>query len=299
MRKEREYSIQVFLSLLLGFLDTKPKIKTFAETKSTIVLKLIPFVILFFISSSAFSQILNIERYRIKSDTAKNLSIKTTAGLNVFNRSAAADAPVNLFGYKWDINSMYHPGKHAYIFVSNFDYLRINDNDFLNFGLIHGRTVFNYDKKNNLEAFVQYSFDNFRGLAPRWITGGTLRKKLIDSKRLTFIIGLGALYENETWFHPVEENFVNVEFLKNSNYFSLRWTINQFVDFNTVIYYQVGRDREIEAFRNRVNGNFNLNTKITDRFSFNNSFNFSYEDKPIVPITPFIFSFNTGISFDF
>ena len=107
------------------------------------------FLFLFLISFSSHSQILNIERYRIKSDTSKALVVKATAGLNVFNRSAAADAPVNLFGYKWDINSMYHPGKHAYIFVSNFDYLRINDSDFLNFGLIHGRTVFNYDNKKN------------------------------------------------------------------------------------------------------------------------------------------------------
>lgn len=285
--------------LWLRHLDTKTKFKTFAKNKIEPVLRLISFLFLFFLSTSTFSQILNIERYRIQSDTAKALAIKATAGLNVFNRSAAADAPVNLFGYKWDINSMYHPGKHSYIFVSNFDYLRINDNDFLNFGLIHGRTVFNYEEKNNIETYIQYSFDNFRGLAPRWIAGGTLRKKIVDSKKLTFVLGLGALYENETWFHPFEENFVNVQFIKNSNYFSIRWTINEYVDFNTVTYYQVGYDRSIQAFRNRVNGNFNLNTKISDRFSFNNSFNFSYEDRPIVPITPFIFAFNTGISYDF
>lgn len=256
-------------------------------------------LLLFLTSFHSFSQILNIERYRLKGDTTKTFIVKATAGLNVYNRSAAEDAPVNLFGYKWDINSMYHPGKHSYILVSNFDYLKINDADFLNFGLIHARTVFNYEEKKNIEAFVQYSFDNFRGLAPRWIAGGTLRTKVVDSKRLTLILGLGALYENETWFHPFDENFINVQFGKSSNYFSIRWTINEYVDFNTVTYYQVGYDRSIQAFRNRVNGNFNLNTKITDRFSFNNNFNFSFEDRPIVPITPFIFAFNTGISFDF
>ena len=257
------------------------------------------FLFLFLISFSSHSQILNIERYRIKSDTSKALVVKATAGLNVFNRSAAADAPVNLFGYKWDINSMYHPGKHAYIFVSNFDYLRINDSDFLNFGLIHGRTVFNYDNKNNMETFVQYSFDNFRGLAPRWIAGGTFRTKVVESNRMTLILGLGGLYENETWEHPFTEETIHIDFLKSSNYISLRLSLNDHVDFNMVNYYQVGYDPAIKAFRNRLNGNLNLNTKITDRLSFTNNFNFSYEDKPIVPITPFIFAFNTGISFDF
>jgi hypothetical protein len=194
---------------------------------------------------------------------------------------------------------MYHPGKHAYIFVSNFDYLRINQEDFLNFGLIHGRTVFNYEEKNNIETFVQYSFDNFRGLAPRWIAGGTFRTKGVESDRLTLILGLGGLYENETWEHPLYRGNVKVAFIKSSNYVSLRLSINDYVDFNVVSYYQFGYDQSINAIRNRVNGNLNLNTKITDRFSFTNSFNFSYEDKPIVPHYAFIFAFNTGISFDF
>lgn len=256
-------------------------------------------IALFLTSFSTHAQILNIERYRLEKDTTKNLMIKATAGLNLFNRSAAADAPVNLFGYNWDINSMYHTGKHALIFVSNFDYLRINENDFLNFGLVHGRAVYNREKSQNFETYVQYSFDNFRGLAPRWIIGGTYRNKLVKSEKITLVLGIGALYENETWEDPYGEGFVQVSFIKSANYASLRWTINEFVDLNLVNYYQVGYDRDIRAFRNRISGTANLNTKITDRFSFKNSFEYSYEDKPIVPITPFIFAIRTGISFDF
>ena len=257
------------------------------------------FILLFFISFSSYSQILNIERYRLKGDSSKVFVAKATAGLSLYNRSAAADDPVNLFGYKWDINTMYHPGKHAYILISNFDYLRINESDFLNFGLIHGRTVFNFEKKNNIETLLQYSFDNFRGLAPRWITGGTFRTRVVENDRLTLILGLGVLYENETWEHPFTEEFINVDFIKSSNYISFGLSINEYVDFNMVNYYQVGYDQSIQALRNRINGNFNLNTKITRRFSFTNSFDFSYEDKPIVPITKFIFAFRSGISFDF
>jgi hypothetical protein len=252
-----------------------------------------------FISFFAHAQILNIERYRLEKDTTKNLLIKATAGLSLYNRSAAVDAPVNLFGYKWDINSMYHTGKHALIFVSNFDYLKINDNDFLNFGLIHGRAIYNMEKKLNYESYVQYSFDNFRGLAPRWIFGGSFRDRLINSEKITFVLGIGLLYENETWLHPIDKNDVNVDFVKSSNYASLRWTINDYVDLNMVQYYQVGYDKNIKALRNRFNGTVNLNTKISNHFSFTNSFEYSFEDKPIVPITRFIFAFRSGISFDF
>lgn len=262
-------------------------------------MRTIIFVLLFLSSFTSYSQILNIERYRLNGDSSKIFVAKATSGLSLYNRSAAADDPVNLFGYKWDVNTMFNPGKHAYILVSNFDYLRINDSDFLNFGLIHGRMVFNFEEKNNIETFVQYSFDNFRGLGPRWITGGTLRTRVIESDRITLILGLGALYENETWEHPFTEESINVQFIKSSNYFSFRLSVNEYVDFNMVNYYQVGYDQSIHSLRNRVNGNFNLNTKIAGSFSFTNSFEFSYEDKPIVPITSFIFAFRTGISYDF
>ncbi|WP_228527716.1 DUF481 domain-containing protein [Pararhodonellum marinum] len=262
-------------------------------------MKRITFLLLFFTFTASQAQILNIERYRLEKDTTKNFMFKATAGLNVFNRSAASDAPVNLFGYKWDVNAVYFPGKHSFIFVSNFDYLRINENDFLNFGLIHGRVVFNREKITNIETFAQYSFDNFRGLEPRWVMGGTLRYQAVKSDRMTLILGMGAIYEHETWIHPFTEEDVQIDFFKSSNYVSLRMTISPNVDINTVTYYQVGYDQGIEAFRNRINSTINLNTKITDRFSFNNTFEFAYEDRPIVPITPFIFAFRMGISLDF
>lgn len=245
------------------------------------------------------AQILNIERYRLQRDTTKNFIVKATGGLNLFNRSASVEDPVNLFGYNLDINSLYQPSKHAFIFVTKFDYLKINDSDFLNFGLVHGRVVFNRDNKSHLEAYTQYSFDNFRGLAPRWIVGGTWRNRLINSTKSTLVIGIGALKEWETWQNPLTEEFIEVTFIKSANYLSLRQTLNDYVDLNTVIYFQSGYDSDINSLRNRLSGNINLNTKITDVFSFTNSFEFSYEDKPIVPITPFIFNFRTGISFDF
>ncbi len=102
--------------------------------------KLILFLFLF-VPFFTQAQILNIERSRLEKDTAKVYMLKTNAGLSIFNRSAAADAPVNLFGYNFDVNSIYYPGKHAYMFISKFDYLRINESDFLNFGYLHGGLI--------------------------------------------------------------------------------------------------------------------------------------------------------------
>ncbi len=245
------------------------------------------------------AQILNIENLRMKRDTARNFMVKTTAGLNIFNRSAGVDDPVNLFGYNMDINALYHPGEHAYIFVSKLDYLRINENDFLNFGFAHLRMNLFREKKVNYEIFTQYSYDNFRGLDPRLLAGGSFRMYLFRNEKSRLILGVGGLYEWETWRHPYEEQVVDIELVKSSNYLSFRATINEYVDINTVNYYQVGYDPTISNFRHRISSNTVLNTKISSWLSFTNTFEINYENRPIVPITNLIFSFRTGLSFDF
>lgn len=298
----------VFLSQLIRYFSSKlhsvPSLKTsifftFANQSIAIVLKKIIFLILFLISFSSFSQILNIERSRLEKDTSKVFLFKTVAGLNVFNRSAAADAPVNLFGYNFDLNALYYPGKHGYMFISKFDYLRINDSDFLNFGYVHARVNWLRERKFNYETFLQYSFDNFRGLDPRWIAGGSVRHNVIKSEKFTLIVGLGGFYERERWIHPFTDEFVEVKLAKSSNYISLRTEINQFVDFNMVNYYQTGYDRSINSFRNRISNSTILNTKLTEKFSITNTFEIAYEDKPIVPITKVVYSFRTGLSINF
>jgi hypothetical protein len=86
-------------------------------------------LILIYLPLIASSQILNIERNRLEKDSTKVFLFKTTAGLSMYNRSAAENAPVNLLGYNVDVNAIYYPNQHAYLLLSKFDYLKINDND--------------------------------------------------------------------------------------------------------------------------------------------------------------------------
>ncbi len=245
------------------------------------------------------AQILNIERSRLEKDTAKVFLVKAVASLNANNRSAAEDSPVNLFGYNLDLNALYYPKKHGFMFISQFNYLRINDSDFLNFGMIHGRVNFLREEKTNYEVFSQFSFDNFRGLDPRWIAGGSIRHKLIKTDKLSFLFGIGGMYEFEKWQIPNQEQFVEVSFFKSSNYLSLRATLNEYIDFNMVNYYQVGYDRSISNFRHRISNSTILNTKLTEKFTITNSFEISFEDRPIVAITNLIYAFRTGLSINF
>ncbi|MGY6560701.1 MAG: DUF481 domain-containing protein [Luteibaculaceae bacterium] len=254
------------------------------------------YIIIFSLNIDA--QILNIERLRLSRDTAKPFIGKVTGGFNNFNRSAAAESPVNLLGSNINANALYYPGKHAYMAISTIDYLKINDNDFLNFGFLHLRANFFREENVNYEAFFQYSYDNFRGLFPRYVAGASVRLRVYQKDNLSVIIGVGGFYEEETWQIPRTDDQVKVSFFKSSNYFSVRFSINEFLDFNTINYYQVGYDPSINGLRNRFSSISVLNSKISTRFSLTNSFEINYEDRPIVPITKLIFAFRTGISFN-
>jgi len=256
------------------------------------------FLWLSMLPQDAEAQILNIERMRLQEDTSSALLLKGTMGLNIYNRAAAADNPVEMFGYNAMLNAIYNPGRHALIGIAQFDYLSINDGVFLNFGFLHTRMIFNYRNRINPEAFVQYSYDNFRGLDPRLIGGAGARMRLLDAENLALLYGSSLMYEYEKWLHPVTEEHVAVSFLKWSNYLSFRASLSEYVDFNVIFYYQVGYDDALGLLRNRVSSTVNLNAKLSERFSWNNSFDFSFEDRPIVPVTKLVYAFRTGLSID-
>lgn len=252
-----------------------------------------------FISYNVQAQILNIEKMRLEKDTAKVFLVKATLALNANNRSAADKDPVHLFSYEFDVNTVFYPGDHAYIFVSKLDYLQLNKQGVLNYGYFHGRSNFLRESKVNYETFVQYSFDALRGLDPRWVFGGAVRLNMINSDKTTFVVGVGGMYEYEKWKYPRSRETIEASLFKSSNYLSLQKTLNSYLDLNLISYYQVGYDKTIDAFRNRISGSVVLNAKITERFSLTNSFDLAYEDKPLVPITKFIYTLKTGLSINF
>jgi len=261
------------------------------------ILRTLLFASSWLLSFASYTQILNIEKHRTTGDSIP-YAFNLNGSLSANNRSAAADNPVNLFGYNLALSSIYVPGKHAYIFIAQRNFLKINENPFLNFGFLHARVNFFRKHRLNYELFVQHSDDNFRGLNPRIIAGGSLRFNLIDRKHVDLIAGQGAFFEQEDWSHPSTGALNRIQIPKSSTYLVWRHTFNKLLNINTVSYYQVGYDPSVSAFRHRINTSIVLNTKISRFFRLVNRFECSYEDRPIVPITKFIYGYSVGIGVD-
>lgn len=244
------------------------------------------------------AQILNLERYRADGDSLKKFALNFTGSFNINNRSAAEDNPVDLMGYNLSLNAIYTPKKHSYIFIAHRNFLRINESPFINFGYLHARINFFRKNRLNFETFVQMSDDNFRGLNPRLIGGSAARYRLLDKEDSEIMLGIGAFYEYEWWTHPSTGDIIEIGLVKSTNNIVFRHTFNEYIHINGVFYYQFGYDNNISRVRNRYSSDLNLNSKITERLSLTTHFDFSYEDRPIVPITRFIYTFRIGVGLD-
>jgi len=258
------------------------------------------FVLLCLSKVNAKGQIMNIEKFRLDSLSRKNpFRLKFEANFDFYNRSATAEEQAEFTALGSEISSIYAPGKHFYMLLGEVSYVENNANKILNNGNVHIRSTFYYREKFSPELFGQAQYDDFRGLSDRFIFGGALRWNSIRNKKFMLTFGAGPMYEFERWKSPVDNQTEEVTFLKLSTNLIVRWTIGEHIDFNSILYYQLGYDNEIEAPRNRISNSTNLNFQITTKIAFKTGLRLAYEDRPIVPITKLIYSVENGISLNF
>ena len=250
--------------------------------------------LIFFCSNVLDAQVLNIEKERLEQDTLQPFKMKISANIAFFNRTAGENDPNKKTEIELDYSSIYEPQKHAYILIAEIDFERANGEGLMEFGFIHGRINWLKEQKLSYENFGQISYDGTRGLDFRGIVGGGFRYEIENNHEFALYFAPGIMYEHEKWQHPYEEFIYNSNIIKSTNYMALQWSVNELLDLNNTFYYQAGIFEK--QLRNRFSNWLILNTKISKRLSLKNSLILNYDDKPIVPITKFIYTFKTGIS---
>jgi len=248
----------------------------------------------------SFGQIMNIEKFRLDSLSRKDpFRLKLEMNFDFYNRSATEDEQARFYSIGSEISAVMAPGRHFYMLLGNIRYVENNAQKILNNGHLHLRTTLNYSKTFSPEFFSQVQYDNFRGLNNRFLIGAAGRWNTVNSERLMLALGTGPMYEIETWTSPINEEEVDIQLLKWSTNVIIRWTVNNNIDCNAIFYYQVGYDESINEARHRYTNTTNLNFQINDRLSFKFGARFAYEDRPVVPITKFIYTIENGINFNF
>lgn len=248
----------------------------------------------------AHAQILNVEKSRLDDDTSKNFNGGFELEFVLNNRSADRDNQIQFIGISMESDLNYLSENHSYILISNLDYSSVTGDPIIRTGFVHLRANFLHKKDISYENYTQLQFDLGRGLTVRWLAGGGLRFKLIESKKRNLFLGTGIMYEHEQWEDPTQESrVVTRDILKSSNYVSTFLKISDHVDLNLTSYYQVGYDQISDVFRHRISFDTGLSFEVSKVITFTTTFIYAYENRPIVPIVKYLYVLNNGIKINF
>lgn len=254
------------------------------------------------------AQIVNIEQGRTGRDTSNHVAGQIGLDFSLFNQNAGKNQPNNYLRLAFNGDLVYHAPLHTYFLLNYLNYLLVNYTDdtqrrtVAQQGYSHLRANFYQARRLSYEVFAQGQADKARGLEWRSLAGGYLRLRVKEEQDqdIHVFIGLGAMQEHEEWENPeLEQKLEVANQVKAASYLSARYKFNPNVQAKATTYYQTGYSRKIDAFRNRVSGDISLAVKLNKVLAFRTSFNCTYEDRPVVPVTKFVYALSNGIQVSF
>ncbi|RYZ25967.1 MAG: DUF481 domain-containing protein [Chitinophagaceae bacterium] len=258
------------------------------------------FLLLLLISFSANAQILNIEKSRIDKDSSNYFTGTGSVGFNLFNRNTGKPNGDNFTGLAATTDVVYFSGKHSFFSINSYNYVSLRRETFQHAAYTHERANFFRSRKFSYEIFTQYQYDLARRLEHRFLAGAGVRTALLRSEKVNLYIGNSLMYEFEQWLMPnTKDDFVSTRLPKLSNYLSTRAKFNEQVELNAIVYYQTGYDNKLGDFRHRVSGETNITSRISGKVRIKTSFNALLDNRPVVPLTHFLYNLTTGLQANF
>ncbi|HAA11438.1 MAG TPA: hypothetical protein DCE41_06940 [Cytophagales bacterium] len=240
-------------------------------------------------------QILNVEDVRAQRDTTKSLAGNLGLDFMLNNRSATAANQVQFLNFRVNANLALFGDNHALWFINLLNYSALTGNPFIRTGYSHVRYSLHYKRKLGWEAFGQAQYDLGRGLRQRFLGGGGVRYNLVNQEKLELHAGVGGMYEYERWRLLQTDDEVDLSLFKSTNYFSVNWLLWEGARLHMTNYYQVGLDQNAALWRHRLSVDMLLQLKLTERLAFRVSVDAAYENRPIISISPYVYTVTNGI----
>ena len=259
-----------------------------------------------FFTAISHAQILNVEKTRIKGDSANYFLGNIGVDFNINNRNLDDDGQSSYFiGLTTNSDVGYLSQHHSFFLLSEFQYNATSQQAINSTGYGHFRATFLRQNPLSYEGFTQLQYDQGRGMALRGLIGGGLRLRIYEEERSNLYVGIGAMREREVWEVPlnddpgVQGNIIAINLWKSTNYLTTYVRLNPNVSFNAIAYFQTGYDPQPRFFRHRTSLDANLLVKVTSRLAFRTTAGFTYENRPIVPIARWVYSVTNGIQVSF
>jgi len=231
--------------------------------------------LLFFIGSQkVMSQIVNIENKRIHQSDTTGLFGHLYLGLNLVENGNT------IFTFRSGGQAEWLKDKNLWLSTTDFNLIKVNENEFVNNGFQHLRYNRKLNKKWTYEAFGQIQFNERTRIKLRALLGTGIRITLVEKDEI----------KDTTIVHRDQ---------RLSSYLSFHWQPNKNITFSGTSYYQP----ILTEFSNiRLSSSTGMQLKITDKLSFKTTFQITFDgqikrDTP--EITDTIYSLVNGIRWDF
>lgn len=255
------------------------------------------FIILFFllVSLPISAQIVNIEKFRTDLDTSKQWLGNAGLGLAIKKQQ------ISIYTFNSNLNLVYLSQKHAYTTISYFKLIRQGQDNLLSEGYAHGRINFFRRKKLSYETFVQYQYDQGRGLIFRALYGASLRLTLLARKKAFLALNSGAMYEKENWQGKIlrfetDSGHAESIFIKSTTNLTARVNLSESISLFMVGYYQARPDY---FFLPRLITEVQFQFKLNKYLAFNTRFASTYDALPVIEGNAFLYELTNSLLINF
>ena len=263
-------------------------------------IRFITFLFFQFCFLATQSQVLNIDR-EVGSDTVlKKWEVVT--GISI----SSDKQKKNLIDINSNVEVNRNTKNHRVLLgVFRNDAVFSGKNTLQDEGMFHIRFRDKDFRKFSIEEYIQYQWNGAWGLRYRYLGGTNLRIRWIEKKHFDFYSGTGFFREWEKWdWSGVKENLLPLDAqirsrksFRMNNYVKVSAKIAETVDFTTTSFLQFPLNGNFWQPRWYIEANLYVNAGRHTNFVFH--WDHIIDNKKVVPIESFYYSFSTGIQLNF
>lgn len=232
-------------------------------------MRVLLFIVYFFISGLCFSQVINVESLRKVSDSAK-WSGSVSLDFSLIKNTN------NIFRIANKAHIQYNDKTNLWLFINDLRFEKIESNSLVNKGTQHFRYNRKLSETIKWEAFTQAQYDAISEIDFRGLIGTGPRFKLSKNDNYRFYLGTLVMYEYEKASNIVV-NRVQKD-VRGSTYLSFSLYPTETISIISTSYYQ-------PKFSNFSDFRFASNTsvlfEIFEDLAFKTNFNYNFDAFPV------------------
>jgi len=248
-------------------------------------MKLLISVAIIFLSANIFSQVVNIESRRVRTDTTG----WTGTAEGSFQLSKTTD---EIFDFGALLHMQYKGENDLWLFLNEMRIIKGAGKQFVNSGFAHVR----YNRKITKsllrwEVFAQYQYNKALEVGQRILAGTGPRFKIIDTDIFRAYAASLYMYEYQ---ESVDKTIIEHNH-RTSSYLSMTLELSKFEISNTT-YYQPNM-QELKDYR--ILSQTDLLIKLTEDLKFKTGFNYRYDTRPFPGVPQVTYYLSNGVVFEF